>query len=139
MSSRPLTPPYVPFGIRRFNRISAETRTGQGCCSIPPVRVFCLRLLLRELLSPPIASNPYESFHSCTPPIREFQAEPDSLFWSSGSSIASICTYGCDVEAIYPIPACCAIACWMMRSMTVGIPNFLIPPSVLGISFRRTG
>ena len=38
------TPPRnVPFGTTRFNRISAETRTGQGYCSIPPVRVFCWR------------------------------------------------------------------------------------------------
>ena len=41
---RPLTPSYMLLGMLRFNHISAETRTGPGCCSIRPVRVFCLRL-----------------------------------------------------------------------------------------------
>ena len=40
MSDPSLTPPCVPFGTRPFNRMSAETRTGQGYCSILPVRVF---------------------------------------------------------------------------------------------------
>ena len=40
-SFRGTPPPCIPFGTRRFNRISAETRTGQGYCSIRPVRVFC--------------------------------------------------------------------------------------------------
>lgn len=34
----------VPFGTGRCNPISTETRTGQGYCSIRPVRVFLLRL-----------------------------------------------------------------------------------------------
>ncbi|WP_231586979.1 hypothetical protein, partial [Paenibacillus sp. E194] len=45
MSSRPLTPPYVPFGIRRFNRLSAideGARTEQGSHNILPVRAFRL-------------------------------------------------------------------------------------------------
>ncbi len=49
MSSRPLTPPYVPFGIRRFNRISAidvDARTAQESHNILPVRAF--RLLWNE-------------------------------------------------------------------------------------------
>lgn len=29
---------------RRFNHKSAETRTGQGFCNVPPVRVFCFGL-----------------------------------------------------------------------------------------------
>ena len=33
----------------------------------------------------------------------------------------------------------CAIACWSKRSITVGIPNCLTPPSGLGISTRLTG
>ena len=115
MSSRPLTPPYVPFGIRRFNRISAETRTGQGYCSILPVRVFCLRLPLKELLFPPIASNPYESFRIGAPPIREFRAESNSLLESSESSIASICTYECGDEATRPISASLS-SCLLSRS-----------------------
>ena len=41
-SSRPLTPPCVPFGTRRLGSISARTRIGQGCCSVRPVRVFHL-------------------------------------------------------------------------------------------------
>ncbi len=36
----------VPFGTRRFNRISAQTRTGLGYCSILPVRVFCFEIAL---------------------------------------------------------------------------------------------
>ena len=40
-SFRGTPPPCVPFGTRRFNRISAETRIGQGYCNIRPVRVFC--------------------------------------------------------------------------------------------------
>ena len=31
------------------------------------------------------------------------------------------------------------MACWKMRSFTVGIPSFRIPPSGLGISTRLTG
>ena len=31
------------------------------------------------------------------------------------------------------------MACWMIRSMTVGIPSFRIPPSGFGISTRLTG
>ena len=35
--------------------------------------------------------------------------------------------------------SCCAITCWMMRSVTVGISSFRIPPSGLGIFTRLTG
>ena len=31
------------------------------------------------------------------------------------------------------------MACWMVRSVTVGIPSFRIPPSGFGISTRLTG
>ena len=65
LSPRPLTPPCVPFGTRRFNRISAETRTGQGCCSIQPVRVFLLRLLAVHGHSLPCASR---LSGNCLPP-----------------------------------------------------------------------
>jgi len=33
----------------------------------------------------------------------------------------------------------CKRACWISRSMTVGIPNSLFPPFGLGISTRKTG
>ncbi len=33
----------------------------------------------------------------------------------------------------------CVMACWKMRSFTVGMPSFRIPPSGLGISTRLTG
>jgi len=46
---RPLTPSYMLLGMLRYNHISAETRTGPGCCSIRPVRVFCLRLPFHHL------------------------------------------------------------------------------------------
>ena len=139
MSSRPLTPPYVPFGIRRFNRISTETRTGQGCCSILPVRVFCLRLPLRESLFPPIASNPYESFRIGAPPIRGFRAESNYLLGSSESSIVSICTYGCGVEATYPNPALLS-SCSLSRS-SPAIPRCrpLHSPSPSGHFCRMSG
>ena len=45
MSSRPLTPPCVPFGTRRFNRISASyesARIGPESHSIRLVRAFRL-------------------------------------------------------------------------------------------------
>ena len=32
-----------------------------------------------------------------------------------------------------------AIACWMILSMTVGIPSCLVPPSGFGMSFLLTG
>ena len=43
--SHPFFKSPIPFGTGWFNRISAETRTGQGYCSIQPVQVFLLRLL----------------------------------------------------------------------------------------------
>ena len=43
--SHPFFKSPIPFGTGWVNRISAETRTGQGYCSIQPVRVFLLRLL----------------------------------------------------------------------------------------------
>ena len=112
MGSRPPTPPYVPFGIRRFNRISAETRTGQGCCSILPVRVFLLRLLAGHDRSLPCASR---LFDNCSPPkpaIPVFPVASDFLpsFWvSSTVSRCSICIGGVTIRPILALLSSCLL------------------------------
>ena len=139
MSSRPLTPPCVPFGTRRFNRISAQTRTGQGCCSIRPVRVFCLRLLSRELLSPTIANSLCESCRICRQPNPGCLAESDSLLSSLVASIASRCSSGICVAASRPIPASLS-SCSLSRS-SQAIPGcrLLRSPSLSGHFCRMSG
>ena len=56
----------LPFGTRRFNRISAQTRTGLGYCSILPVRVFLSRLPFVHDRSSPCASR---LSGNCLPPL----------------------------------------------------------------------
>ena len=139
MSSRPLTPPCVPFGTRRFNRISAQTRTGQGCCSIRPVRVFCLRLLSRELLSPTIANSLCESCRICRQPNPGCQAESDSLPSFSVASIVSICTYGFGGATTHPNPAWLS-SCSLSRSSSAGPGcRLLRSPSLSGHFCRMSG
>ena len=105
MSSRPLTPPCVPFGTRRFNRISAETRTGQGCCNIPPVRVFLLRLPSGHDRSSPCANKLSDN---CSPPMPAIPVFPVASgflpsFWVS-SIVSRYSTYN-GGEATRPISA----------------------------------
>ena len=95
MSSRPLTPPYVPFGIRRFNRLSAidaSARTGQGSHNTLPVRAFRLlqsgsALHFRLFPSSPALYSPIG--RPATPVSPAFAGSAPSFVVSS---IASRCT-----------------------------------------------
>ena len=102
MSPRPLTPPRIPFGTGWFNRISAGTRTGQGYCSIQPVRVFLLRLLAVHGHSLPCASRLSGNCLPPTPAIPVCPIESGSLpsFWAS--SIVSRYSIGTFCAAIRP-------------------------------------
>ena len=132
MSSRPLTPPCVPFGTRRFNRISAETRTSQGYCNIQPVRVFLLRLPSGHDCSSPCANKLSDN---CSPPVPAIPESPVSLgflpsFWvSSIVSRYSTCIGG---EATCPILASSS-SCLLSRS-SPAIPGcrLLHSPSPFG-------
>ena len=57
---RSFTPTYVPFGVRRFNQISARARTVSGYCSIQHGRAFLLRVLPVRSALPHIANTPFE-------------------------------------------------------------------------------
>ena len=115
MSSRPLTPPCVPFGTRRFNRISARTRTGQGCCNIQPVRVFLLRLPSVYAHSSTYASRLYGNCSLPSPAIPVYPAALDSLLSLSASSIASKYNSGNGGAASRPILASLS-SCSLSRS-----------------------
>ena len=115
MSSRPLTPPCVPFGTRRFNRISALARTVSGYCSIQHGRVFLLRALPVQSALPHIASTPCEFLPPSMPVLSARPALLDSLFWFWVSSIASRCTCVSGGEATYPTPALLS-SCSLSRS-----------------------
>ena len=115
MNSRPPTPPYVPFGIRRFNRISARTRTGQGYCSIPPVRVFLLRSLSGHDRSLPCASSPSGNYSPPMLAIPVFPVASSCSLWSWGSSTVSRYSFCSDGEATHPISALLS-SCSLSRS-----------------------
>ena len=118
MSSRPLTPPCVRFRTRRFNRISAETRTGQGCCSILPVRVFLLRSLSGHDRSLPCASSPSGN---CSPPMPAIPVFPISLGFRLSSWVSSIVSrysFCSDGEATHPISALLS-SCSLSRSSMI--------------------
>ena len=115
MRSRPLTPPCIRFRTRRFNRISARTRTGQGCCSIPPVRVFLLRLPSGRDHSSPCASR---LCGNCLQPSPATPVSPivlGSLLWSLVSSTVSRCSICIGGEATCPILASLS-SCLLPRS-----------------------
>ena len=115
MSSRPPTPPCVPFGTRRFNRISARTRTGPGYSCIPPVRVFPLRLPFGHDRSLPCASRLSGNYSPTRPAIPVSPASSGSApsFWvSSIVSRYSTCSGG---EATHPIFASLS-SCLLSRS-----------------------
>ena len=115
MSSRPLTPPCVRFRTRRFNRISATTRTGLGCCSILPVRVFLLRLPFGHDYSLPCASRLCGNCLQPSPATPVFLIVLGSLLWSLVSSIVSRCSICIGGEATCPIPASLS-SCLLSRS-----------------------
>ena len=102
MSDRPPTPPCVPFGTRRFNRISAQTRTGLGYCSILPVRVFLSRLPVAHGHFLPYASRLSGNCLPPTPATLVCPVESGSLlsFWAS--SIVSRYSIGTFCAAIRP-------------------------------------
>ena len=139
MSSRPLTPPCVPFGTRRFNRISARTRTSQECCSIPPVRVFLLRLPFGHDYSLPCASRLCGNCLQPSPATPVFLIVLGSLLWSLVSSIVSRCSICIGGEATYPIPASLS-SCLLSRSSPAS-PGCrpLHSPSLFGHFCRMSG
>ena len=102
MRSRPLTPPCVPFGTRRFNRISALARTVSGYCSIQHGRVFLLRDLLVQSALQHIASMPFEFSPLSMPVLSALPASSNSLLWFWASSIVSKYTSGTGGEATHP-------------------------------------
>ena len=118
MNSRPPTPPYVPFGIRRFNRISARTRTGQGCCSILPVRVFLLRSLSGHDRSLPCASSPSGNYSPPMLAIPVFPVASSCSLWSWVSSTVSRYSFCSDGEAAHPISALLS-SCSLSRSSMI--------------------
>ena len=105
MSSRPLTPPCVPFGTRRFNRISVLARTVSGYCSIQHGRVFLLRALPVQSALLHIASILCEFLPPSMPVLSALPASSNSLLWFWASSIVSKYTSGTGGEATCPIPA----------------------------------
>ena len=102
MSSRPPTPPYVPFGIRRFNRISALARTVSGYCSILLGRALSLRDPLALLALQNFSSTLFELSELSTLFLLALQAWSNSPFGFLASSIVSKCTYGFVASATHP-------------------------------------
>ena len=102
MSGRPLTPPYVRFRIRRFNRISAETRTARISCNIRLVRVFHLLEPNARLRVSRSASRLFANMllHTLATLVRLVSS--GFLFFCAFSSTVSICTCGFFVSAIRP-------------------------------------
>ena len=92
---RPLTPPCVPFGTRRFNRLSASfefARTSVGYSCILLVRAFRLLwniLVLGFLL---FASNLAGGSPTDRPGLARYRVFLSSSLWSLVSSIVSRCT-----------------------------------------------
>ena len=96
MSSRPLTPPCIPFGTRRFRplKCNVSARTGPGCHNIRLGRAVCL---LFNMLTPgfPISSSsPVWNFPIGMPAtsVLPIYTDFEPLFWVS--SIVSRCTCG---------------------------------------------
>ena len=87
---------------RRFNRISAETRTGQGCCSIRPVRVFCWRLPFAHLYVRHISNTLFGNMQPHKPASPVHLISSGFSFWFRVSSIASRYTSENDGAAIHP-------------------------------------
>ena len=115
MSSRPLTPPCVPFGTRRFNRISAFARTVLGYCSIQHGRVFLLRVLPVQSALPRISNTPCEFLPQSMPVLSALPALPNSPLWFWVSSTVSRCTFGNGGEATRPTFASLS-SCSLSRS-----------------------
>ena len=139
MSSRPLTPPCVPFGTRRFNRISALARTVSGYCSIQHGRVFLLRDLPVRSASQHIANMPFEFLLLSMPFLSALPALSSSLLWFWASSIVSRYTSETSGGATRPIFASLS-SCLLSRS-SPAIPGCrpLRSPSLSGHSCPDCG
>jgi hypothetical protein len=104
LNSRPLTPPCVPFGTRRFNRLSAiceDARIVQGNHNIPPVRAFrslstAVKPHFQQCASSPVGNCPIGM-----PATPVFLISLSSVPLFSASSIASRCTCGIFFAAIH--------------------------------------
>ena len=107
MSDRPPTPPCVRFRTRRFNRISAETRTGQGYYSIRPVRVFLLKWRGLPWFFPIYANILYGSNHTGMPPIPGLRVSTGSSPSFLAASTVSRYTSGNCGAAIHPSSSSC--------------------------------
>ncbi len=118
MSSRPLTPPYVPFGIQRFNRLSAivvDARTVQGSHNTLPVRAF--RMLWSETAPGyrQLASIPSVYFPMGRPATPVSPASAGFAPSFSASSNLSRCTCASAFAAIHSSFAGFA-SCWLHRN-----------------------
>ena len=139
MSSRPLTPPCVPFGTRRFNRISALARTVSGYCSIQHGRVFPLRDLPVQSALQHIANMPFAFSPLSMPFLSALPALSSSLLWSLVSSIVSRYTSG-----TYGLATCPTLASSSSCSLSQSSPAIsgcrpLRSPSFFGISALTAG
>ena len=98
---RPLTPPCVRFRTRRFNRISAGTRTCRISYNIRLVRVS--RLLWNAVKSDfRLHSSSLSHTPICTHNILECPKSSDYGFLLEAPSIVSRYIPGNDVSAIHP-------------------------------------
>ena len=92
MSSRPLTPPCVPFGTRRFNRISASyesARIGPESHSIRLVRAFRLLWNISESHFRLFSNSRDVCFPTGKPGILGYSISLGSVSLFSASSIVS--------------------------------------------------
>ena len=139
MSSRPLTPPCVPFGTRRFNRISALARTVSGYCSIQHGRVFLLRDLPVQSASQHIANMPFEFLLLSMPFVSALPALSSSLLWFWASSIVSRYTFETSGGATRPI--CASLSSCSLSRSSPAIPGcrLLRSPSLSGHFCRMSG
>ena len=89
MNSRPLTPPYVPFGIRRFNNLSAVPRIVRLCHhnhSMRGIRLLmtCLKSSSKQLANSLDGNWPILLLSTC-----RCQDVLGFRIWRMDSSIAS--------------------------------------------------
>ena len=133
MNSRPLTPPYIPFGIRRFNLLSTVTRTCWIYQNIRPVRVFHLLLNDSELLFLLFSNSQGEYCPTCRLGFPVSLISLGFSLSSPASSTVSRYTSGCGTEASHSnlswFPSC-----WLCGNIpftlcqqhyVIRIPDFL--------------
>ena len=119
MSDRPPAPPCVQFGTRRFNRISAETRTGPGCYNIRPVRVFCWLWCCQDgasgHLPVPLHIAPFPGFEFGNTELLKAFGRPVVAVGGTayGADIALVLTQPTQPISLTPesIPSCVGLGC----------------------------